>query len=71
MVALLAHRGPDAAGIWNDGPIGLGHRMLWTTPESLQEHLPRFNPTRHLIITADARLDFGGEDNNAVRLEII
>ncbi|MBO6948146.1 MAG: asparagine synthase (glutamine-hydrolyzing) [Rhodospirillales bacterium] len=24
----LAHRGPDAYGIWTDGPVGLGHRRL-------------------------------------------
>jgi len=23
------------AQIWSSGPIGIGHRMLWTTPESL------------------------------------
>jgi asparagine synthase (glutamine-hydrolysing) len=24
----LAHRGPDEAGLWVDGPVGLGHRRL-------------------------------------------
>ncbi len=28
MTDLLTHRGPDAAGCWTDGPIGLGHRRL-------------------------------------------
>ena len=40
MTDILAHRGPDDAGIWYSGPVGLGHRMLWTTPESLQERQP-------------------------------
>jgi asparagine synthase (glutamine-hydrolysing) len=57
MVERIAHRGPDGAGVWCDGPAALGHRMLWTTPESLQETLPRANPTGDLVITADARID--------------
>ncbi|MEI7815283.1 MAG: hypothetical protein WCJ13_10925, partial [Coriobacteriia bacterium] len=40
MTDRLAHRGPDGAGAWHDGAIGLGHCMLWTTPESLHERLP-------------------------------
>jgi asparagine synthase (glutamine-hydrolysing) len=57
MVEALAERGPDGFGIWHDGPIGLGHRMLWTTPESLSEKLPFCSRTRDLAITADARID--------------
>ena len=55
MVATLSHRGPDGRATWVDGPVGLGHCMLYTTPESLHETLPR----RHggLVITADARID--------------
>lgn len=55
MSATLAHRGPDGANIWLEGPIGLGHRMLWTTPESLLETLPLRRGD--LVITADARID--------------
>lgn len=57
MVDILAHRGPDGADIWADGCVGLGHRMLWTTPESLIEKLPFVNQRRDLVITADARID--------------
>jgi asparagine synthase (glutamine-hydrolysing) len=57
MVVMLAHRGPDGTGIWNKESIGLGHRMLWTTPESLHERLPLVSQTGDLVLTADARID--------------
>ncbi|QSJ19247.1 lasso peptide isopeptide bond-forming cyclase [Nostoc sp. UHCC 0702] len=57
MVNILAHRGPDGADIWCEGSVGLGHRMLWTTPESLLEKLPLVNRTGNLVMTADARID--------------
>jgi asparagine synthase (glutamine-hydrolysing) len=53
----LAHRGPDGHDLWHEGPVGLGHRMLWTTPESLHEQLPFSNQAAGLTITADARID--------------
>jgi asparagine synthase (glutamine-hydrolysing) len=57
MVDRLAHRGPDGADCWVDGTVGLGHRMLWTTPESLLEKLPLIHPQTGWVITADARID--------------
>jgi asparagine synthase (glutamine-hydrolysing) len=57
MIDILAHRGPDGSNIWSEGSIGMGHRMLWTTPESLLELLPLVNQTGDLAITADARID--------------
>jgi asparagine synthase (glutamine-hydrolysing) len=57
MTATISHRGPDDAGIWHHGPVGLGHLMLWTTPESLQEKLPLMSRSGDLVITADARID--------------
>lgn len=57
MSELLAHRGSDGQGIWSDGQIGLGHRMLWTTPESLLERLPLGNSNAEFVITANARID--------------
>jgi asparagine synthase (glutamine-hydrolysing) len=57
MVDSIAHRGPDGSGVWTDGSVGFGHRMLWTTPESLHEKLPFTNKTGDLTITADARID--------------
>lgn len=57
MLESLAHRGPDGSGVWFRGSVGLGHRMLWTTPESLREKLPLADDTADLVITADARID--------------
>jgi asparagine synthase (glutamine-hydrolysing) len=57
MVDILAHRGPDGATIWCRDSVGLGHRMLWTTPESLLEKQPLVDQSGELIITADARID--------------
>ena len=55
MTHRLAHRGSDGAGLWCEGPIGLGHRMLWTTSESQGEKLPQVKGD--WVITADARID--------------
>lgn len=51
----LAHRGSDGADIWYQDNLGLGYRLLWTTPESLLETLPL--EKGNLVITADARVD--------------
>jgi asparagine synthase (glutamine-hydrolysing) len=66
MVDVLLHRGPDGADIWIDGSVGFGHRMLWTTPESLFEKLPLIK--NDLIITADARIDNRNELKLALNL---
>lgn len=51
----LSHRGPDGSNVWCDNSVALGHQMLFTTPESLNETLPfEYNG---LVITADARID--------------
>jgi len=57
MQATVAHRGPDAQGTWSEGCAGLGHRMLWTTPESKREKLPLASDRGKLVLTADARVD--------------
>jgi asparagine synthase (glutamine-hydrolysing) len=61
MTDVLVHRGPDGSAVWYSGAVGLGHRMLHTTPESLHEVLPLANPAADLVITADARIDNRGE----------
>ena len=58
MAARMAFWGPDGHGEWVAGAVGLGHFMLHTTPESLQESLPAAHPqVPALLITADAWLD--------------
>lgn len=57
MVDSIAHRGPDGANIWSEGSVGFGHRMLWTTPESLLETFPLANAAGNVVLTADARID--------------
>lgn len=56
MTSALRHRGPHDEGIWTEKSVGLGHVLLHTTPESLQERQPSTidGSTR---ITADARID--------------
>ncbi len=63
MVNTLAHRGPDAANIWTESSIGLGHTLLRTTPKSLHEIMPL--KIGRLVITADARID---NRNQLIRL---
>ena len=57
MTDILAHRGDDGVGVWCDRHVGLGHRLLCTTPESLLERLPLVDSTGNFAITADARID--------------
>lgn len=57
MSDILAHRGGDAANVWSAGNIGFGHRMQWTTRESLGEKLPNGICGNNFAITADARID--------------
>ena len=55
MVATMPHRGPDGSDVWHEGPVGLGHQMLRSTPESLTEHLPLHDGA--VALTSDVRLD--------------
>lgn len=57
MVAAMPHRGPDGTRIVTEGEVGMGHQMLHTTPESLQEVLPAKNAAGTLLLTSDARID--------------
>lgn len=57
MSHILSHRGSDGAGLLIEKNISFGHRMLWTTAESLDEQLPKSFGLGNLWITADARID--------------
>jgi len=57
MLQAINYRGPDGSSIWSEGALGLGHLMLCSTPESIEEKLPKSNETGRLVITADARID--------------
>jgi asparagine synthase (glutamine-hydrolysing) len=57
MRARLEHRGPDAAGTWREGSVGLGQCLLHTTPESLAESGPLVAADRGPVLVADARID--------------
>ncbi|MCH8061892.1 MAG: hypothetical protein IH861_05265 [Chloroflexi bacterium] len=61
MLDVMSYRGPDGCRVWNDGPTGLGHAMLHTTPESLGETLPLVGRNGKIVVTADVRLDNRGE----------
>ncbi len=54
---VLAHRGPDGQGRWQEGSVLLAHWMLHTTPESLHEQQPLVAPEGDLVLVADARID--------------
>jgi asparagine synthase (glutamine-hydrolysing) len=73
MTDVIADRGPDGVGYWIGGPIGFGHRMLCTTPESLKEKQPLTDGGDNLCLTFDGRVDNRDEltkalEANAVRL---
>jgi len=68
MTDILAHRGSDGIGSWCASSIGFGHRMLHTTPESLNEKLPLINHAGDVVITADARIDNRNELIEALNL---
>jgi len=62
MTRLLAHRGPDAEGLYVDGPVGLGHRRLSILDLSDRGRNPMF--------TADGRyaIVYNGEVYNFLEL---
>lgn len=57
MVHAMAHRGPDGMTRWVHGPMGLGHCLMHTTPESLNEHQPIRDEGERYHLIWDGRLD--------------
>lgn len=57
MTAAMDYRGPDGLTHWNGEGAALGHCMLQTTPESLQERQPLVSEDGHLVLVMDGRVD--------------
>lgn len=55
MLEAMSYWDPDEKDVWMDGPVALGHAMLWNTPESKYEHLPLQEDVT--VLTMDARID--------------
>lgn len=66
MTNWLSFRGPDAQGIWANGPVGLGHALLSHTGEAERERQPATLDQRNWIV-ADVRLDARVELVSALR----
>lgn len=64
--ARFAHRGPHGGGCWHEGPVGLGHQLLRTTPEADLTGQPLSEGD--FVLTADARLDNRSELMRALGL---
>jgi asparagine synthase (glutamine-hydrolysing) len=56
MSATMAHRGPDGAGQWLEGPVGLACQLMRVTPESLTETQPLVGHCGAVLVF-DGRLD--------------
>lgn len=57
MMQCLAHRGPDGITSWIGETAALGHCMLHTTAESLEEVQPAIDEARRKILVIDGRID--------------
>ena len=57
LTSAMKRRGPDAQTHWMQASVGLGHCMLRTTPESIEEHQPLFSQDKNLVLVFDGRLD--------------
>lgn len=57
MNAALAAHGADDGGIWRQGHIGLGQRLMRFTPEDQFERQPLFSADGQCVLVNDGRLD--------------
>ena len=57
MTDAMAYRGPDGIHHFVRGNVALGHLMLHTTPESLEETQPLTNEDESLVLVMDGRVD--------------
>jgi asparagine synthase (glutamine-hydrolysing) len=56
MTGAMSYRGPDGIHHWTKGSVALGHCMLRTTPESLEETQPLTNEDENLVLVMDGWL---------------
>lgn len=56
MTAAMDYRGPDGIAHWQRGSVALGHCMLHTTTESLEEVQPLCNEDASLVLVMDGWL---------------
>ena len=64
----LAAYGPDGAGSWQQGAIGLAQRQLVITPEDRYERQPLPSEDGQLVLVSDARLDNRSELADELRI---
>jgi len=57
MAEAVLHRGPDTGRIWADGSVGLGYRILLTTPEAGSEAHSLEDRPREFFLAMDGRVD--------------
>lgn len=60
-------RGPDGQNHWAQGSVALGHGMLRTTPESIEESAPLESQDRNLVLVWDGRLDNRAEIHSGLK----
>ncbi|MCW1960317.1 MAG: asparagine synthase (glutamine-hydrolyzing) [Mycobacterium sp.] len=54
MAALLRHRGPDATGIWHEGPVGMAHtRLSIIDLQGSQQPMASPDGQRHLVFNGE------------------
>ncbi|MCA9795791.1 MAG: asparagine synthase (glutamine-hydrolyzing), partial [Candidatus Eremiobacteraeota bacterium] len=56
MTQLLAHRGPDDNGVWQENGVALGHRRLSILDLSALGHQPMASPTGRWIVTYNGEI---------------
>ena len=61
MTAAMAGRGPDGIAHWRRGAAALGHCMLRTTPEAMDERQPLVNEDGGVVLVLDGRVDNGAQ----------
>jgi asparagine synthase (glutamine-hydrolysing) len=61
MLDAVNHRGPDGGGMWSDGHIAIGQRMLHATPESIHEKQPWNDDAARYHLVFDGRIDNGDD----------